>query len=251
MVQMILMCFVAAIVPSVQSGVIQNSNIAWLKDQHWPETHLTEQLELEKDEFELSREEKFQLIMYLPDTSEKNYCKAIYKAIEKNVELESIETIQLFRHEKSCIGDSYLPKSPKIFLHEIRHDQVNMTFIYIMKFIAKECENKNVILARANMYFTTGINIFTHAGIHKGEVYTLKIRHPKPKRQTDAYYGTHYAFVFKGQWDTSDDYPQNLEGLIFELDSRKLDNEEVLKKMFGTSLGMSLRSSNVNAICLH
>lgn len=249
--KIILTYSVAAFIISVQSGVIKVSNVALIQDRHLPVTHLTEQLELDKDESEISEVEKFQLMMYLPKTQEKNYCRAISKAIQKNVKLEGIEKIHLFRHKKSCIGNQYLPLSSKIQLHQIYDDEVNMTFIYIMKFIAKECENKNVILAKANMYFTSDINVFVHAGIHKGEVYILKSEHPTINHQTDGYYGTHYAFVFKGQWDLTDDYPRHLEGSIFELDSRKLDNEEVLKKMFEINLGMILHSSDAKAICLH
>lgn len=231
-------------------AVVENANIAWLKGKDWPEAHMFEQLSSEEN---LNKApQHFHLITYLPRITKKSktYCQGIINAIWRNIESENIEEVHLFRHDESCIHENYLPQSSKIVLHKLEEGQ-NMTLADIMKFVAKNCEDKNVILARANMYLPKGINIFSRIGIKENEVHILKSEHSNKNDPKDTYYGTHYAFIFKGQWDMIDEYPHAIKGLDFEIDSPNIDSENVLKRMFEVNLQMTLIESDIKAICLH
>ena len=190
----------------------------------------------------------FQLIAYLPHTDENTYCKGTINAINQNFRLNAIETIHLFRNSKSCIHYEDLPVSPKVVLHEVDENR-NMTFADLMKFIVNECAEKNILLAKPNMLFQDNLDIYLKEKLEDGVVHVLKSIHPLHERRYD---GTHYAFLFKGQWDKTKSSFQTV-GMEFQLDSPRLDNENVMKKIFEVILNMNLKASYIRAypICLH
>ena len=194
-----------------------------------------------------NKTEGFHLISYLPHVHQQKNCHGIEKAITINNKLELIKTIHLFLHERSCINQNDL-QSNKIILHQLNEEHI-MTFADVLKLVNSAFKDKYTIFARANMYFNTNVNMYLSNGIDNGDVHVLKSIHSNGNYKR-GYYGTHYAFLSIGPWDKSrSDVPR--ENLQFEIDSPRLDNENVIMKIFEQSMRMTLKSSTVAAMCLH